>query len=104
MMQYGKNTYDKYEISNFSKRGFECKHNLNYWNCGEWIGIGPGAHSRVKGKNKKTGKKKKKLLKGLLAQHCKKKMRKIKELGRRYVLVFESFFAPNMWRIARPFV
>ena len=43
----------KYEISNFSKRGFECKHNLNYWNCGEWIGIGPGAHSRVKGKNKK---------------------------------------------------
>mgnify|MGYP001220834584 CR=1 FL=1 len=42
----------KYEISNFSKQGFECKHNLNYWNCGEWIGIGPGAHSRVKEKNK----------------------------------------------------
>ncbi|MAR76439.1 MAG: coproporphyrinogen III oxidase, partial [Rhizobiales bacterium] len=43
----------KYEISNFSKRGFECKHNLNYWSCGEWIGIGPGAHSRVREKNKK---------------------------------------------------
>ena len=43
----------KYEISNFSKKGFECKHNLNYWNCGEWIGIGPGAHSRIKEKNKK---------------------------------------------------
>ncbi len=42
----------KYEISNFSKKGFECKHNLNYWNCGEWIGIGPGAHSRVKAGNK----------------------------------------------------
>ena len=43
----------KYEISNFSKKGFECKHNLNYWNCGEWIGIGPGAHSRVKAGNKR---------------------------------------------------
>ena len=42
----------KYEISNFSKRGFECKHNLNYWNCGEWIGIGPGAHSRVREERK----------------------------------------------------
>ncbi len=43
----------KYEISNFSKEGFECKHNLNYWSCGEWIGIGPGAHSRVKEKDLK---------------------------------------------------
>ena len=25
---------------------------MNYWNCGEWIGIGPGAHSRVKAGNK----------------------------------------------------
>jgi len=42
----------KYEISNFSKKGYECKHNLNYWNCGEWVGIGPGAHSRIKLENK----------------------------------------------------
>ncbi len=48
----GKFSLRKYEISNFSKRGFECKHNLNYWNCGEWIGIGPGAHSRVREERK----------------------------------------------------
>ena len=48
----GKFSLRKYEISNFSKRGFECKHNLNYWNCGEWIGIGPGAHSRVREEKK----------------------------------------------------
>tara|TARA_B110000438_G_scaffold191943_1_gene183579 strand:- start:1148 stop:2308 length:1161 start_codon:yes stop_codon:yes gene_type:complete len=37
----------KYEISNFSKRGHESVHNLNYWNSGEWIGVGPGSHSRI---------------------------------------------------------
>lgn len=36
-----------YEVSNYSKKGYECKHNLNYWNSGEWIGIGAGAHSRL---------------------------------------------------------
>ncbi|MDD2619309.1 MAG: radical SAM family heme chaperone HemW [Syntrophomonadaceae bacterium] len=34
-----------YEISNFCNRGFECLHNLNYWQAGEYIGIGAGAVS-----------------------------------------------------------
>ncbi len=34
-----------YEISNFARRGFECRHNLNYWKRGEYIGLGAGAHS-----------------------------------------------------------
>ena len=38
-----------YEISNFSKPGFECRHNLLYWNAGEYIGCGPAAHSHWKG-------------------------------------------------------
>ena len=43
MMQ--ENGYEQYEISNFSKSGFESKHNSNYWK-GEWyVGIGPSAHS-----------------------------------------------------------
>ena len=37
--------YEQYEISNFSKRSYECKHNLKYWNCSEYIGLGTGAHS-----------------------------------------------------------
>lgn len=36
-----------YEVSNYAKKSYECKHNLNYWNSGEWIGIGAGAHGRL---------------------------------------------------------
>lgn len=39
--------YSRYEISNFSKKGYECRHNLKYWNCDEYIGLGVSAHSYV---------------------------------------------------------
>ncbi len=39
--------YKQYEISNFSKIGAECKHNLVYWNLGEYMGCGSGAHSYI---------------------------------------------------------
>ena len=35
-----------YEVSNYAKSGAECRHNLIYWRAQNWIGIGPGAHSR----------------------------------------------------------
>lgn len=37
--------YGQYEISNFSKPHRESRHNLNYWNMGDYLGLGPGAHS-----------------------------------------------------------
>ena len=40
-----RNGYKQYEISNFAAGGYECRHNLKYWNCGEYIGLGTGAHS-----------------------------------------------------------
>ena len=41
--------YGQYEISNFARRGKECQHNLRYWTCGEYLGLGPGAHSYFNG-------------------------------------------------------
>lgn len=39
--------YDWYEVSNWSRPGGACRHNLGYWDGGEWWGAGPGAHSHV---------------------------------------------------------
>jgi len=41
--------YEHYEISNFCRPGRECRHNLIYWNNGEYIGLGPGASSYLAG-------------------------------------------------------
>jgi len=39
----------RYEVSNFAKRGHESKHNLVYWKRGPYLGVGPSAHSYLKG-------------------------------------------------------
>lgn len=39
--------FKQYEISNFAKRGKESRHNLKYWNCEEYLGIGSSAHSFI---------------------------------------------------------
>ena len=40
----------QYEISNFSRKGFESRHNLKYWHCEEYLGLGAAAHSFIDGK------------------------------------------------------
>lgn len=42
-----KNGYNQYEVSNFSKPQYECKHNLHIWQYKPYIGIGAGAHGRL---------------------------------------------------------
>jgi oxygen-independent coproporphyrinogen-3 oxidase len=39
--------FELYEISNYAKKNFQCRHNLVYWQGGDYLGIGAGAHSRV---------------------------------------------------------
>ncbi|WP_141431826.1 radical SAM family heme chaperone HemW [Bacillus sp. 03113] len=49
MAQMELHGYQQYEISNFSKKGFESLHNLTYWNNEYYYGFGAGAHSYVNG-------------------------------------------------------
>jgi len=39
--------FQAYEVSAFSKPGHMCKHNLNYWTFGDYIGVGAGAHGKI---------------------------------------------------------
>ncbi|MEL6722255.1 MAG: radical SAM family heme chaperone HemW [Pseudomonadota bacterium] len=39
--------YQQYEISAYSQPGSHCRHNLNYWQFGDYLGIGAGAHSKL---------------------------------------------------------
>ena len=43
-----------YEISNFARPSFECRHNLNYWRGGEYLGLGPAAASHLDGRRFKN--------------------------------------------------
>ncbi|MFQ5509411.1 MAG: radical SAM family heme chaperone HemW [Leptospirillia bacterium] len=41
--------YARYEVSNFALPGFACRHNLRYWQGGDWLGVGAGAASHMGG-------------------------------------------------------
>ncbi len=44
------NGYNHYEISNFAQEDCESRHNMKYWECQDYLGIGPAAHSCVEGR------------------------------------------------------
>ena len=44
-----KNGFEKYEISNYAKPGFKCRHNIKYWTTNDYIGLGCAAHSYLDG-------------------------------------------------------
>jgi len=39
--------FEQYEISAYSLEGYQCNHNLNYWQFGDYLGIGAGAHGKL---------------------------------------------------------
>lgn len=39
--------FRRYEVSAFARPGFECRHNLNYWRFGDYLGLGAGAHGKT---------------------------------------------------------
>jgi putative oxygen-independent coproporphyrinogen III oxidase len=39
--------YERYEVSAWARKGQECRHNLNYWRFGDYLGIGAGAHAKL---------------------------------------------------------
>jgi oxygen-independent coproporphyrinogen-3 oxidase len=41
----------QYEVSGYARPGYECRHNLNYWTFGDYLGIGAGAHGKITGRD-----------------------------------------------------
>jgi oxygen-independent coproporphyrinogen-3 oxidase len=39
--------YTQYEVSAYARSGFRCRHNLNYWSFGDYVGLGAGAHGKL---------------------------------------------------------
>ena len=45
----GRGRYRHYEISSYAIEGYDCRHNLSYWSCDDYLGFGAGAHSHRQG-------------------------------------------------------
>ena len=46
-VELAQNDLHRYEVSSFAKPGFECRHNRRYWEGGQYLGLGPSAHSFI---------------------------------------------------------
>jgi len=48
------NGYAQYEVSAYAKKNQQCRHNMNYWQFGDYLGIGAGAHAKITDANKQS--------------------------------------------------
>ena len=83
-----KQFYGHYEISNFAKNGYESRHNINYWNRGEYLGLGPSASSFLKLENGKEIRKTnvpdlEKYIRNISRDNCKEESIRIKNRNSR---------------------
>ena len=44
--------FEQYEISAYARHGRRCRHNINYWSFGDYLGVGAGAHGKLSNRNK----------------------------------------------------
>ena len=47
LARLGRGGFDRYEVSAYARPGRQCRHNLNYWGFGDYLGIGAGAHGKL---------------------------------------------------------
>ena len=87
LLEYG---YERYEISNYAKKGYACRHNLGYWERAEYLGIGTGASSLLNNQRWVQGEKKETIdRQGQMEEFMFLGLRKIEGISR---TVFESTF------------
>ena len=87
-----KNGYIHYEISNFSKEGFESKHNMNCWKQEEYVGFGLAAHSYINNKRYSNLEDLEKYIKNIKENHIEKnyiihEIQNIKEQEKEYMML-----------------
>lgn len=68
-----RNKFYQYEVSSWAKNGKESKHNMNYWGYGDYLGLGPGAHSKITTNKSITRMIKLKRVKSYIDNPCKTK-------------------------------
>lgn len=91
LQEYG---YYRYEISNYAKEGFECRHNLGYWERTEYLGIGMGAASLINNRRFTEGGEAEELsVKDQMAEYMFLGLRKIKGVSKQR---FAESFGRNM--------
>jgi len=92
--------YEQYEVSAYAKPGKQCQHNLNYWEFGDYLGLGAGAHSKITHPNSHQ------IVRSWNAKNPKSYLsEKLSEITHQKMLTLEEIpleFALNAFRLQKP--